>query len=243
MIGTGFFPTVKGNSGSRVAIAPEYAWKPFVPLVLALVVALATATAGFAADQRRIVTTDNQDYYGFDLRSEQDVSLDQCKSVCLSDSQCRAFTYNTRARWCFLKSDFGKSTRFEGAVAGKVVTVSGDPDLGAPPALSFLPAGFDHEAADLRNRLAEPDDGTGLFRLAAAARRQISEGNYQHAVLNLRTALGYESDRVSLWLDLARASDLQLRASGDTNYDLQRLATAAALNAYDLSRTAAGHTH
>ena len=63
----------------------------------------------------------NSDYFGFDLRSEQNVSLDQCKTTCLGDPSCRAFTYNTKAKWCFLKSDYNQLKPFTGAVAGKVV--------------------------------------------------------------------------------------------------------------------------
>src|ERR687897_3456243 len=92
-----------------------------------------------AADARTVVTTQNQDYFGFDLRSEQNVTPDQCKSTCLGDSACRAFTYNTKAKWCFLKSDFATLKPFSGAVAGKVVPISGDPDIGAPPALTYFP--------------------------------------------------------------------------------------------------------
>ena len=89
-----------------------------------------------ALEARQVVTTQDADYFGFDLRSEQNVTLDQCKTSCLGDSQCRAFTYNTKAKWCFLKSDFATIKPFSGAVAGKVVPLSGDPDLGAAPPLA-----------------------------------------------------------------------------------------------------------
>ena len=63
---------------------------------------LAFINAAWAVEARQILTTPNSDYFGFDLRSEQNVTLDQCKTSCLGDSQCRAFTYNTKAKWCFL---------------------------------------------------------------------------------------------------------------------------------------------
>ncbi|TJW85046.1 MAG: hypothetical protein E5X43_21550, partial [Mesorhizobium sp.] len=59
-----------------------------------------------ATEARRVVTSDNSDYFGFDLRSDQNVSLDQCTTTCLGDPDCRAFTYNPKAKWCFLKSDY-----------------------------------------------------------------------------------------------------------------------------------------
>ena len=82
-----------------------------------LLIFFALSGTALAAEARRIVTTDNSDYFGFDLRSDQNVSLDQCKTTCLGDPSCRAFTYNTKARWCFLKSDYNQLKPFSGAVA------------------------------------------------------------------------------------------------------------------------------
>ena len=105
---------------------PARHWTAFLLVFLWL---LAPAMA--AGPARTVVTTENGDYFGFDLRSEQNLSLDQCKATCFSDSSCRAFTYNTKAKWCFLKSDFATIKPFSNATAGKVVNISGDPDIGA----------------------------------------------------------------------------------------------------------------
>ena len=113
----------------------------FVSLFLVL-----AGPAPAAEGARSIVTTENSDYFGFDLRSEQNFSLDQCKSACLADRSCRAFTYNSKARWCFLKSDYRKLNPFNGAVAGKVVQNGAGPDLGAPATLDFLPNWLADEA-------------------------------------------------------------------------------------------------
>ena len=112
----------------------------------------AFVNAAWAVEARQVVTTQNSDYFGFDLRSEQNVTLDQCKTICLGDGACRAFTYNTKAKWCFLKSDFATIKPFNGAVAGKVVTISGEPDIGAPPELGYFPAWMVDEANALRTR-------------------------------------------------------------------------------------------
>ena len=77
-----------------------------------------------AEETRTVVTTDNGDYFGFDLRTVQDVTLDQCKTDCIDDMSCRAFTYNPKVKWCFLKSDFNQLNHFQGAVAGKIVKVN-----------------------------------------------------------------------------------------------------------------------
>ena len=123
-------------------------------LVLCSVV-LGLAAPVAAQDTRRVVTTENGDYYGFDLRSEQDLSLDQCSATCLGDPECRAFTYNTKARWCFLKSDFGQLNQFAGAVAGKIVSASAGPDLGAPPPLAFVPGHVLQEADQYRREVLQ----------------------------------------------------------------------------------------
>ena len=69
----------------------------FVFLLFALIGSL-TGQALAAGEARSIVTTQDRDYFGFDLRTEQNFSLDQCKTTCLGDPSCRAFTYNTKAK-------------------------------------------------------------------------------------------------------------------------------------------------
>ena len=89
------------------------------------VVGLGLALSGTAYSQdRRIVTIEDADFFGSDYRTVKDVDLDGCKAVCLADNQCRAFTFNTSAGWCFLKSDFGQLQSFRGAIAGRVVEVA-----------------------------------------------------------------------------------------------------------------------
>jgi hypothetical protein len=107
---------------------------------------------------RRVITTPDSDYFGFDLRAEQNKTLEQCKSTCVSDDACRAFTYNTKAKWCFLKTDFRTINPFPGAVAGKVVAASGDPEIGAPPALTYVPDWMAEEARQFRAEVREPRD-------------------------------------------------------------------------------------
>lgn len=79
------------------------------------------AFSAFAADspipERRAVTLQNLDYYGGDIRSERAVSLEACTRICAADAKCTAFTHNTRARACFLKSNYERTEPFKGAVS------------------------------------------------------------------------------------------------------------------------------
>ncbi|MCG6857605.1 MAG: alpha-2-macroglobulin family protein [Salaquimonas sp.] len=191
--------------------------------------------------KREIVTTENADYFGFDLRAEKDVTLDQCKQMCLDDDKCRAFTFNTKVNWCFLKSDFKDLGTFEGAIAGKVVEVSTEPDLGAPPELTFVPAGTLEEAKTFAHkvRAAKPDNTlTSVDELIEAGRQDFADNDTGSAATNFTRALALAPDNAGTWLTFSREASGWL--SGDNHYDyrLQEMATSAALGAYNLSRTA-----
>jgi hypothetical protein len=209
-------------------------------LAFALAVAPGLSPA-FAQQARTVQTTEGSDYFGFDLRAEQNVTLDDCKSACLADTGCRAFTYNTKAKWCFLKSDFATLKPFAGAIAGKVVAVDGDPDIGAAPELAFVPAWIADEARQLRTTVAAGTiaEGQGLGSLTQAAETASLTGVPRNAETNYKAALAISPDDGNLWIDLARASLAISPANSTESADFPREATAAAWNAYQLQRTAA----
>ncbi|WP_026227334.1 alpha-2-macroglobulin family protein [Hoeflea sp. 108] len=207
-----------------------------------LVILLLAWTFGAMAQSRHVVTSDNGDYFGFDLRSEQNVTLDQCQTTCLGDQACRAFTYNTKAKWCFLKSDFAVLKPFTGAVAGKVVPISGDPDIGAPAELSFFPASMVEEARQFRNGLTangvvNPD--LGLAALTDAGETALQSNDGQTAMQKFRAAAIILPDDTAIWIRLARAVQIASPNNGDETATLPRDSTSTAYNAYLLSRTAA----
>ncbi|MEM7426355.1 MAG: PAN/Apple domain-containing protein, partial [Pseudomonadota bacterium] len=111
--------------------------------------------SGLAAAQEsaRIALEQDADYFGFDLSTERNLSLDQCKARCLGNHACRAFTYNTSARFCFLKTDFGELRPFKGAVAGRVTGRGAPEDLGVPPRLGFVPEATRTLANQFRERI------------------------------------------------------------------------------------------
>jgi hypothetical protein len=65
--------------------------------------------------QQEFVAADEFDIPGGDYRVEIEVQLDLCASLCRSEAQCRAYTYNKTARWCFLKDRVDEAQRFVGA--------------------------------------------------------------------------------------------------------------------------------
>ena len=197
------------------------------------------ATPSIAADAKSIVTIDNKDYFGFDLRSSQNVTLDQCKTTCLGDSSCKAFTYNTKAKWCFLKSDFATLKPFNGAVAGKVVMLSGEPDIGAPPEMSYFPSWMVDEARQFRTTVLEapvaPD--AGIVALTEAAEQAMLTGDARGSIGKYKQAITVTPDDGTLWMGLARAILAVSPTDGSEGALMQRDATSASWNAYQLLRT------
>lgn len=211
----------------------------FLSFVFAVLTSIGAAQA--AGEARSIVTTDNADYFGFDLRTEPNVSLDQCKTTCLADQSCRAFTYNTKAKWCFLKSDFNTIKSFTGAVAGKVVSLNGDPDIGAPPALAFFPDWMATEAQNYRRIIVNPIQPVteGLAALIEGGDNALRMGDSRSAMQKFRSALSIAPDDGALWLKLTNAVLAVQAINGQETYGLKTDATAAAFNTYQLVRTAA----
>ena len=193
-----------------------------------------------AQEARTVVTTENGDYFGFDLRTVQNVTLDQCKSDCIGDLSCRAFTYNPKVKWCFLKSDFNQLNHFQGAVAGKIVRADNAADIGAPPALSFLGDSMMGDARAFRDNLslAAEHQGQGAESLASLGRIETASSRFDQALIAFRGALSLAPDDYYLWIETAES---MARAS-DNSY-LAGQGTLAAINAYKLSRTTETRAH
>jgi len=187
-----------------------------------------------AEETRSVVTTENSDYFGFDLRTVQDVTLDQCKTDCIDDLSCRAFTYNPKVKWCFLKSDFNQLNHFQGAVAGKIVKADDAADIGAPPALSFLGDYMQGEARSFRSglALAPEHQGQGAESLASLGRIEAASGHFDRALTAFRGALSLAPEDYYLWIETAET----MGRAANNSY-LAGQGALAAINAYQLSRT------
>ncbi|MDO1585217.1 alpha-2-macroglobulin family protein [Rhizobium oryzicola] len=183
---------------------------------------------------RRIETTENADYLGFDLRTVKNVTLDQCHTTCVDDKSCRAFTYNVKAKWCFLKSDYNQLNTFDGAIAGKVVTTSAEPDIGAAPDLDIVEQETLDEAQRFREALAVPTElqGQGLESLKALAQIDFLNNDPKAALNAYTAALAIQPDDAGLWIEMARVANAIQK--DDT---VLPQAVSAAVNGYQLSRT------
>lgn len=202
-----------------------------------LAIATSVLPAQAAEPKRTIVVTEDGDYFGFDLRTVQDVTLDQCKTSCIDDMSCRAFTYNPKVKWCFLKTDYNQLTSSPGAVAGKIALTDGEPDIGAAPSLDFISEGMEAEARALKSGLTllSTQEGQGAESLASLGRIEISSGRVSEALDAYKGALSLAPDDRFLWIEMAQAA-----AQATDNSYLTGQGPLAALNAYWLTRTTSG---
>ena len=72
------------------------------------------------AQQSKVTLLKGTDLPGFDYSVLDDVDLQQCQTACADDRSCRAFTFNEKAGWCFLKAGSNEEKPFKGATSGKV---------------------------------------------------------------------------------------------------------------------------
>jgi uncharacterized protein YfaS (alpha-2-macroglobulin family) len=192
-----------------------------------------------AVPDRRIVLHRDVDFYGSDLQSIFDTTLEACESACLTRGECRAFTFNTRNGSCFLKSDVTEEAEYAGAFSGRIVAE--DPAvLAAAPDRAADLRGFlseaDLDAAAERARGLPNDFVAGGWTAEALSQYAISaerDGNYLDAMRNMGAAT-VVSGAGGDWAEYARLAYATANVTDDQNAERQYLETAfeAATAAY-----------
>ncbi|WP_425087559.1 MG2 domain-containing protein [Stappia sp.] len=206
-------------------------------LAMAATLAVPGTMREAVAQDRRIVTVDEADYFGGDYKTLKDVDLEACKAACVDDRQCKAFTFNTSAGWCFLKSDVGSLQSFAGAIAGRVVVVEARDETLAQERgaeLSYLPRTFMDTAASFARQLPRVyRAGEGAISAqTSAAREALARGAPEDAQAGFARALVLAPDRHDLWSGLSQSLLRQEPDDWQRRNAVREDATAAAINAY-----------
>jgi uncharacterized protein YfaS (alpha-2-macroglobulin family) len=194
----------------------------------------ATASEPPPAD-RRLVVVDGADFFGEDYETLKEVELEDCKAACLADERCRAFTYNTKAGWCFLKGSYGEQRPFAAAVSGYVADAQAAEDLAArrQAELAFLPGTYADEARTLSARIAAlPLPAEPADRLAGQAKAAAGAGKAQRAADLFRQALRRAPEDAALWTGLAAADLAVATPDWRARQRLRVEATGAAYTAF-----------
>ncbi len=105
---------------------------------------------------QNILISPNTDYYGFDYDIIRETPLENCISTCRRDSNCKAFTFNQKKNWCFLKSDYSGPQPFANTIAGRKVAWPAAAPQAAPgkpnPDPVFISAAMRKKADSLAKR-------------------------------------------------------------------------------------------
>lgn len=217
-------------------------WGKLVGAIFSAFVICGAAASVNAQDVKRsIELTQDGDYFGFDLRTVKDVTLQLCEQECATDMSCAAFTYNPKASWCFLKNDFRELAASPGSIAGKVVTGSLEQaaDIGAAPELSFLPTTIAPDARRyLKGLVGENTNGAiSPADAIALADQEVANGDHRLAVQILAQAASNAPKRSDVWLKLAHSNQQIEPANNDERSLLQSATSSAAWFAYTTSRS------
>lgn len=197
---------------------------------------LAAVLAGPAvAQERSAIVSENSDYFGRDYQTLKDVDVSDCEAACVADRQCKAFTYNNKARWCFMKAEFGDLRSFVGATSGRIVEgVAYDPNLADErlAELDFVPQDIIDAARRLVGDLEQIAVSGTLDDNVGAAATAAGTGDWVSAATGYKAALRMAPERFDLWEALASAN-LQVQSDDWSVRDrAQNEATEAAVNAY-----------
>jgi uncharacterized protein YfaS (alpha-2-macroglobulin family) len=206
--------------------------------------AMGLAVTAASAAERRIIQTPEADYSGFDYNTLKNVDINQCRAACLADNKCAAFTYNTKATWCFMKSDFTALSASPGAIAGRVVAaVDLTPSLERTRLgeLAYLPGDLIDEGRALVGELKMryPNVRLSYAALRTAGVVAARAGRADDAAANYAQALSLATEAPEAWLDFARASLARTPQKSSDQIAALNDASAAAIDAYLRAETVA----
>ncbi len=207
-----------------------------ISLMLAFTPSVALAQDRGYVPERRLVLTEGMDFYGSDLQSIFDTTIDACEAACLANTACTAMTFNSTANSCFLKSDVSSQEPYAGAYSGWIMSANeGAAAVAAARAteLSFLqPSDFDAALAQAQGLAREHvTGGWAAEDLLASASDSFASGDYlgasraQGAAINLTDA----ADQWAGYADMLLAAG---QADPNQGADLSWRALSASVNAY-----------
>jgi len=209
---------------------------------------LAFNIGGAIAQDRAISLMPGTDLPGFDYSVVKDTTLDACSAACSDDRICRAFTFNEKAKWCFLKGAAGPETAFTGATSGKVDPAAEQVLVAERQAeLPFPASDLVYYAQYFAQQLPStdvPPQNLSYDDLVRAGDDAAATGNSAAANVSYRQALALNRNDPALWLKLADVqidrADADLRNNNSSSaYDFAQTATWSATNAFLLSESVA----
>jgi alpha-2-macroglobulin len=147
------------------------------------------------------------DFAGGDYRTIKKTDLGQCSAVCAGDAKCKAFTFNSKANWCFLKSVADVVLPAQVAVAGRnsaePVTIA----TAEAPELSFIDVSVVSAARSFADVLkaGTPPENKDPVALKAEVQAKIAALDFQGAADLAKATITLGDDSYEAWRNLALA--------------------------------------
>ncbi|HEY4199174.1 MAG TPA: alpha-2-macroglobulin family protein [Devosiaceae bacterium] len=208
-----------------------------------LVVPLFMLFSPWAAEaaERSTVLLKATDLPGFDYSVIKGTKLDPCQRACENDSDCRAFTFNQKTGWCFLKGDVGPEKSFAGATSGRI-KMTPSSDVIAAERTAEMPFPADDLINSARYFATElpstdPAPANSTYKDLVSSGDAVIEDNPDAAIVYYRQALGIMGNDPAVWLKLGklaldRADAVSGQTEGDNSYDLTEAGISSAINAF-----------
>ncbi|MCP9481018.1 alpha-2-macroglobulin family protein [Shimia sp. CNT1-13L.2] len=185
--------------------------------------------------ERRAVLSFDVDFYGADLTQIFDTTLDACIKACTDNTQCKAFTFNSRANACFPKTEISDRQPYEGAYSAEVFeTPAATMTLAQSRAadLTFLRPNDFANALKQAQTIGRTHGGGpwSVLDMVQTAQDRRAGGDVLNAMRWTGAAVG-KSDVSDLWLEYARLNQ-ELKTTGENKSLHTRRAFQASINAY-----------
>ncbi|MHA3977664.1 alpha-2-macroglobulin family protein [Halovulum sp. GXIMD14794] len=207
--------------------------------ILILTAMLALATGVHAQTEpvpsKRPVFEQDVDFYGGDLRAIFDTTIGLCRTACQAEQTCRAFTYNTRAAACFLKTDVTRRDPYQGAISALMLPT--EPGVIAQAqaraaALGFLQPGDIGAAREQAERIAmDFRGGSDAEARLTQARSLAQAGDPRGAMQQAGVAVAL-ADRSDMWIAFSQYANAVETDDYSERRRLRREALLSAINGW-----------
>jgi uncharacterized protein YfaS (alpha-2-macroglobulin family) len=192
------------------------------------------------AETRSLSLIPGGDYAGSDYRTIKNTNLGACTSTCLADAKCKAFTFNTKASWCFLKSQAGVVMPFQQAVGGATTAPSTAAASNPNEQLTFIDAGVITAAHALADELksATPPEIKDPVALRAEIQAKVAALDLQGSADLSRALITLGDTSYEAWRNLAMATNAIQTTDNNLLTTLNQTYLSAAYMAYEQAATA-----
>jgi alpha-2-macroglobulin len=175
------------------------------------------------------------DFAGGDYRTVKNTDLGNCQTLCSKDAQCKAFTFNTKAKWCFLKSSSDIAMPFATAVGGSVATSTLTVAKEMAPVPNFMDSSFVTSAHEFANSIktATPPENKDVVLINQDIQTLTAALNFQASADQLKSLIALGDDSYEAWRNLAYAINALPPTDPNQVTTLNQNSLSAAYSAYE----------